>query len=1070
METDTYFFNSPTVLETGHVSNDDQLANCCCHIAFADHMAPNKRGPWTSEEDSRLRCSIQKHVGYHPGYSSWPDYYRRLQIKDLKWTEIATHVVTRNAKQCRERWSQNLDPTLNHSPLNPEEEIRVDQLYRQYGTAWAKIARELGNRSDNLVKNYWNGKVNRYKRQESRTHSGTGHRRSASVAQYEMNHTQQQRLPAQLPHVAFEQQFESQYPAGAEQRPAVPNHTMRPQTLPSIVPQHSRGYTAQRPPPLNLAPSQNYVSSPYPSPTKQSGSDLYTPANSPSFQDYWSPSSQLSDRRGSLASHGSHGSHMSLPYPSHSAQPSKSEPPTLTPESLKECLHYPGPPTETMQQPVLPPPVPTTQSRTPNMQYQPTPTAVMTASPPLDPMLKLPPLLNILSGGNDDRLKLSHISERDLSLDIPINYLTKPGISLAAACFPDNQFLPSIGANCLSNLLASGFRRFIIDLYWDPPRQKWSLCPARLPSWKVDADAGGPTMPQSTARPSLSSVVLDGLMPESREGVERRGARGGEDGVVVRRQAVSSTSAGNGDDVQSPTTEPSRASSVSSVSSNGMVVEASAPPANPTRRLDPLTGEEVYRLGPYDCTGDLDLHLIGEVFSQYLWNTSNTLDASMSYLTLNIHAAATSDDFERTPSSVTGSNLPRANESLTATLNNNLSSFLYTPQTLERERRNLNASWWALPLASQPNWEYMTVEKTPTGIFTTPDGWPSEEIIVFQRAIRLLAEFGEIDPEMSDYDPAFDMDTVFPSNYLKSGRETSFDAAGMISSGCFFDSEDTSIAQVNNSWAVTADFPTTDLDSTQNTPYPLSPSISNLTICGISPLLNTALTNSTTASSPLPYQRLALSASWSWAPDSLDNDTVSLTDDPILPPFDNPASPLRCAVLSLTHSGHWLPADCATSHRSACRVSHAPYNWLVTSSLDPFDSAFSACDDLDRSAAFDVPRTGLENNYLYTAAEAATRAADLDEDIAGDAQVWLAFNSIDRADCWVVGGRNETCPYEGAEEETSQAVIVPVVASVIVFVVTALTVFVKCAANRRMKRRRGKRDVDGLGEYEGVPS
>lgn len=359
-----------------------------------DHMMPNKRGPWTGEEDNRLRCSIQKHVGFHPSFCSWPDFYRGLQIKDLKWTEIAVNVVTRNAKQCRERWSQNLDPTLNHSPLSPEEELRVDQLYRQYGPAWAKIARELGNRSDNLVKNYWNGKVNRYKRQESRSHSGTGHRRSASSAQYEMSQAPQQPLPTQLPHVAFDQQYDPRYQARPEPHAT---HAAHPHTLPPLNLEHSRGY-GQRPPPLNLASAQLQPNTAYPSPTKQSGSDVYTPVTSPTYRDHWSPASQPSDRRASPASHRSHLSH---PYPSASDS-------TLTPESLKECLHYPGPTPEASQQTVLPPPVPTAQARTPNMQYRAVPVHV-TGSPALDPLLKLPPLMNTSSSGHDSRLKLSHI-------------------------------------------------------------------------------------------------------------------------------------------------------------------------------------------------------------------------------------------------------------------------------------------------------------------------------------------------------------------------------------------------------------------------------------------------------------------------------------------------------------------------------------------------------------------------------------------------------------------------------------------------------------------------------------
>ena len=49
---------------------------------------------------------------------------------------------------------------------------------------------------------------------------------------------------------------------------------------------------------------------------------------------------------------------------------------------------------------------------------------------------------------------------------------------------------------------------------------------------------------------------------------------------------------------------------------------------------------------------------------------------------------------------------------------------------------------------------------------------------------------------------------------------------------------------------------------------------------------------------------------------------------------------------------------------------------------------------------------------------------------------------------------------------------VPVVAGVVILVLAALTLVVKCAGNRSVRRRKGLRDGDGRGEweYEGVPA
>lgn len=86
----------------------------------------------------------------------------------LNWVRIAQTLGTRTPKQCRERYHQNLKPTLNHDPITPDEGTQIEQMVAQMGKRWAEIARRLRGRSDNAVKNWWNGSQNRRRRLDRR--------------------------------------------------------------------------------------------------------------------------------------------------------------------------------------------------------------------------------------------------------------------------------------------------------------------------------------------------------------------------------------------------------------------------------------------------------------------------------------------------------------------------------------------------------------------------------------------------------------------------------------------------------------------------------------------------------------------------------------------------------------------------------------------------------------------------------------------------------------------------------------------------------------------------------------
>ncbi|ONH70050.1 Myb-like DNA-binding protein myb-1 [Cyberlindnera fabianii] len=107
-----------------------------------------RRGPWFPEEDRKLIDSIN-------------------MFGPSNWVRISQSLGTRTPKQCRERYHQNLKPSLNRNPISAEEGQLIEELVAKYGKKWAEIARHLNGRSDNAIKNWWNGGTNRRRRASS---------------------------------------------------------------------------------------------------------------------------------------------------------------------------------------------------------------------------------------------------------------------------------------------------------------------------------------------------------------------------------------------------------------------------------------------------------------------------------------------------------------------------------------------------------------------------------------------------------------------------------------------------------------------------------------------------------------------------------------------------------------------------------------------------------------------------------------------------------------------------------------------------------------------------------------
>ena len=115
-----------------HISEDATPQQC--QNRYQRTLDPTLRhGAWTAEEDAKLRQAVS--------------------VFGNSWTEVAEVIAGRNNEQCRDRWSDKINPTLTRGKWTDDEDKLLLEVVRSLGKPiWKSISERLGSgRSDHSV-------------------------------------------------------------------------------------------------------------------------------------------------------------------------------------------------------------------------------------------------------------------------------------------------------------------------------------------------------------------------------------------------------------------------------------------------------------------------------------------------------------------------------------------------------------------------------------------------------------------------------------------------------------------------------------------------------------------------------------------------------------------------------------------------------------------------------------------------------------------------------------------------------------------------------------------------------